>query len=145
MSKAIKPMAVALQAGVPVLVIGAPGIGKTSVTNALAKALNAYHETVIASLREPSDFAGLPIIVDGDVRMAAPVWAKNLHRECKDGRRGILFLDEITTAPPAVQAALLRLCLTALLVSWYYPSLSALLLLLILLSRLLVGGSSRPR
>lgn len=111
MSKAIKPMAVAIQAGVPVLVLGAPGIGKTSVTNALAKALNAHSETVIASLREPSDFAGLPIVSNDDVRLAAPVWAKNLYKECKDGRKGILFLDEITTAPPAVQAALLRVVL----------------------------------
>jgi len=39
--------------------------------------------------------------------MEAPAWARRLAREGK----GILFLDEISTAPPAVQAALLRVVL----------------------------------
>jgi hypothetical protein len=64
-------------------------------------------EVVIASIREPSDFGGLPIINDGDVILSPPVWAKRLAQ----AGRGILFLDEISTAPPAVQAALLRVVL----------------------------------
>lgn len=39
--------------------------------------------------------------------MAPPDWAVRLVRE----GRGLLFLDELSTAPPAVQAALLRLVL----------------------------------
>src|SRR5262249_33119045 len=63
-------------------------------------------ETVIASIREPSDFAGLPIVSadGGTVRFAPPDWARRLA----DAGRGVLFLDEISTAPPAVQAGLLR-------------------------------------
>ncbi len=66
-------------------------------------------EIVIASIREPSDFAGLPVIgSDGtDVYMAPPRWAKRLAT----AGRGLLFLDEVSTAPPAVQAALLRVVL----------------------------------
>jgi hypothetical protein len=64
-------------------------------------------ETVIASIREPSDFAGLPVVHDGQVVFAPPRWASRLAQE----ERGILFLDEISTAPPAVQAALLRVVL----------------------------------
>jgi hypothetical protein len=65
-------------------------------------------ETVIASIREPSDFAGLPIVEDGrSVRFAPPRWAERLA----EAGHGILFLDEISTAPPAVQAALLRVVL----------------------------------
>ena len=64
-------------------------------------------EVVIASIREPSDFAGLPIIVGDGVRFAPPSWASNLAA----AGRGLLFLDEISTAPPAVQAALLRVVL----------------------------------
>src|SRR5262245_62386462 len=65
-------------------------------------------EVVIASIREPSDFAGLPVVVaDGGVRFAPPRWARRLH----GAGRGVLFLDEISTAPPAVQAALLRVVL----------------------------------
>src|SRR6267142_1736677 len=108
MSKALVPLSIAVQAGVPVLAKGAPGIGKSSMMVGLAAALGLPIEVVIASLREPSDFAGLPVIQsDGSVALAAPRWAKELAAAGK----GILFLDEITTAPPAVQAALLRVVL----------------------------------
>jgi hypothetical protein len=64
-------------------------------------------ETVIASIREPSDFAGLPVVVGDGVRFAPPGWARRLA----EAGRGLLFLDELSTAPPAVQAALLRVVL----------------------------------
>ena len=64
-------------------------------------------ETVIASIREPSDFAGLPVVVGDGVRFAPPAWARRLA----EAGRGLLFLDELSTAPPAVQAALLRVVL----------------------------------
>jgi hypothetical protein len=67
--------------------------------------------TVIASVHEPSDFSGLPVVGDDPavhgVPMAPPDWAVRLVR----AGRGLLFLDELSTAPPAVQAALLRLVL----------------------------------
>lgn len=100
-------LSVAVAARVPVLLWGAPGTGKTSVVRALAEQLGWPCETVIASIREPSDFAGLPVVVGGGVRFAPPAWAERLAA----ARRGLLFLDEISTAPPAVQAALLRVVL----------------------------------
>jgi hypothetical protein len=60
---------------------------------------------VITSIREPSDFLGLPVVVEGWVVYHPPAWVEEL----RDG--GILFFDEISTAPPAVQAALLRVVL----------------------------------
>src|SRR5947207_5839743 len=92
----------AVSARVPVLLWGAPGTGKTSAIRAMAAVKMWACETVIASIREPSDFAGLPIVVDGSVRFAAPTWARRL---AAGDQPGILFLDEISTAPPAVQAA----------------------------------------
>jgi hypothetical protein len=100
-------LGVAVAARVPVLLWGAPGTGKSSVVRDLAEAMDWPCEVVIASIREPSDFAGLPIVVDGGVRFAPPGWATSLA----DKGRGVLFLDEISTAPPAVQAALLRVVL----------------------------------
>ncbi len=100
-------MGVAVAAGVPVLLWGPPGTGKSSVVQELAQAMGWPCEVVIASIREPSDFAGLPIVVDGGVRFAPPTWATSLAAS----GRGLLFLDEISTAPPAVQAALLRVVL----------------------------------
>lgn len=100
-------LSIAIQAGVPILTWGPPGVGKTATITALADALNLPLEVVLASIREPSDFSGLPVIGVGGVRMEPPSWA---HRLAQAGK-GVLFLDEISTAPPAVQAALLRVVL----------------------------------
>jgi MoxR-like ATPase len=104
-------LSVAIAARTPVLLWGAPGTGKTSVVNAIATAAGWACETVIASLREPSDFAGLPVVtgsgVEAEVMFAPPRWAKRLSV----AGAGVLFFDEISTAPPAVQAALLRVVL----------------------------------
>jgi hypothetical protein len=110
---AVEALGIAVAAGVPVLLWGAPGTGKTSVIRAMADAAQLPCETVIASIREPSDFAGLPIVDHGDgagsprVSFAPPSWATALV----GAGRGLLFFDEISTAPPAVQAALLRVVL----------------------------------
>jgi hypothetical protein len=75
---------------------------------ALGASLGVPVVTVIASLREPADFAGLPVVRDdGSIRLAEPSWA----RELAAAGAGLLFLDELTTAAPAVQAALLRVVL----------------------------------
>jgi hypothetical protein len=97
----------AVEAGVPTILWGVPGVGKSSAVRAFAKARNLHCEVVIASIREPSDFLGLPVAAGEGVRFVPPQWAVNLHRLGE----GVLFLDEISTAPPAVQAALLRVVL----------------------------------
>jgi len=103
----VKALAISIQARVPTLVWGPPGTGKSSTILMLGRSLDIPVEVVIASIREPADFSGLPIVDDGEVRMAPPAWARRLAQ----AGRGILFLDEISTAPPAVQAALLRVVL----------------------------------
>ncbi|MFE9577382.1 AAA family ATPase [Nocardia sp. NPDC006044] len=107
----LEALALAVAADLPVLLWGEPGIGKTAALTQLAADLDLPLTTVIASVHEPSDFSGLPVIGDDPavqgVPMAPPDWAVQLVR----AGRGLLFLDELSTAPPAVQAALLRLVL----------------------------------
>lgn len=98
---------IAVQIGLPTLIWGPPGVGKTEYIKGIAKALDLHLEVVLASIREPSDFSGLPVITDGAVDMAPPQWARRLIK----AGSSMLFLDEISTAPPAVQAALLRVVL----------------------------------
>nr|WP_083472970.1 MoxR family ATPase [Frankia sp. R43] len=107
----LEALMLAVAADLPVLLWGEPGIGKTSAITQLAEALDLPLTTVIASVHEPSDFSGLPVVGEDPavhgVPLAPPDWAVRLVRE----GRGLLFLDELSTAPPAVQAALLRLVL----------------------------------
>ncbi|WP_034091957.1 AAA family ATPase [Streptacidiphilus albus] len=107
----LEALTLAVAADLPVLLWGEPGIGKTAALTRLAEALDLPLTTVIASVHEPSDFSGLPVVGDDPaeqgVPMAPPDWAVRLVR----AGRGLLFLDELSTAPPAVQAALLRLVL----------------------------------
>lgn len=104
-----KALVIAAQTGIPCVVWGKPGTGKTSFINEFARRIGRHMETVIASIREPSDFAGLPIIASDDtVNLAAPNWVKRIVEAEKNGQESIVFLDELSTAPPAVQAALLR-------------------------------------
>lgn len=100
-------IAIALQAGVPTLIWGLPGGGKTSFVNTLGQMLGLHVETVIASIREPSDFGGLPYRDMGEVKLSPPSWARRLAKLTK----GVLFLDEITCTSPATQSALLRVIL----------------------------------
>jgi len=98
-------LAICLAAKQPVVLWGDPGEGKTASIEAIAESQGKLMETVIASIREPADFAGLPNIVDGRTTMVPPDWALNVAEH--DGE-AMIFLDEISTAPPATQAALLR-------------------------------------
>lgn len=88
---------------IPTLIWGPPGIGKTAWVNSEVGKLGLHMETVIASVREPADFSGLPFITEEGVSFNIPAWANRINKH-----GGVVFIDEATTAPPAVQAALLR-------------------------------------
>src|SRR3954447_22253773 len=107
----LEALALAVSANLPVLLWGEPGIGKSAALQQLADRLEVPMETVIASIHEPSDFAGLPVVGDDPatqgVPMAPPDWAIRLTRTGV----GLVFFDELSSAPPAVQAALLRVVL----------------------------------
>ncbi|MFD5327185.1 AAA family ATPase [Streptomyces sp. NPDC127092] len=118
----LEALTLAVAADLPVLLWGEPGIGKTAALTQLAEELDLPLTTVIASVHEPSDFSGLPIVGDDPaeqgVPLAPPDWAVRLVR----AGRGLLFLDELSTATPAVQAALLRLVLERRIGSLQLPS-----------------------
>jgi hypothetical protein len=103
-------LSTALRGNVPALVWGSPGVGKTAAIRKWAADRGLPCWTVIASLREPSDFGGLPIL-QGDVaaeRTRTLAFAPPQFAVEAALKGGVIFLDEITSAPPAVQAALLR-------------------------------------
>ncbi len=91
----------------PPLIWGDPGIGKSARMQQLAEALGLPLEVVIAAIRMPEDFGGLPVPENGSVKRIPDAWFYRL----KEAGRGIVFFDEISCSSPATQAALLRVIL----------------------------------
>ena len=104
MKNQLKLIRAALAADQPVLLWGAPGSGKTSAVEALAAAEGAVVETVIGSTLDPVDVSGMPTA--GGWRLMP--WAERVCDRAESRVRSWLFFDEISCAPPSVQAALLR-------------------------------------
>lgn len=99
----VKALAVGIQAGIPTITWGGPGTGKTKTTGAICRALERKLHTYIPAIHEPADFGGYPCPAGDYVRMLP---AGDMWRSITEG--DVVFLDEISCAPPAVQAALLR-------------------------------------
>ena len=92
----------------PVFLWGSPGVGKSDVMKQVAGDLGYALLDVRAGLMNPVDLMGVPYQQDGYARWAIPDF---LPREARDGQQGVLFLDELTTAPQSVQAACYQLTL----------------------------------
>jgi hypothetical protein len=102
----------------PVMIWGPPGVGKSEIVAQIA----AHHGVALVDLRlaqmEPTDLRGIPFR-EGD----AVVWAppSMLPAASRDGPRGLLFLDEITSAVPTVTAAAYQLILDRRLGEYRVP------------------------
>lgn len=108
-SKVVQQISIALQANVPIMLWGEPGIGKSSIVRYIADKLGWPCYTIIASIHDPTDFSGLPYI-DKDKNMTCHALPHYLI-ELNNQENAILFLDEVNCAPLSVQAALFRLVL----------------------------------
>jgi hypothetical protein len=115
------------ESGRPLLIWGAPGIGKTSIVKSFGlenKEVPVIE--VILSLMEPTDVVGLPGILPDEknpgikrsVNYLPKIWPidngdkevidENGKKILVEGDGGIIFLDEINRAHPSVQAAMLK-------------------------------------
>jgi len=92
----------------PVFIWGAPGIGKSSIVKQIAAAKELEFIDLRLSLLDPTDLKGIPFF---NAETKEGVWAKPSFLPSVEGSKGILFLDEINTAPPAVQASAYQLIL----------------------------------
>ena len=96
---------VLLTAAVPVLLWGDPGTGKTATIERYATEAGWSMQAVIASLHDPTDFSGLPVRNGASVTYVPPEWA---HTVANNSGVTLVFLDEVNTAAPATQNALMR-------------------------------------
>ena len=101
---------------VPVLFLSNPGAGKTTSVYLFAK-IRGYEVVLLrgnsTSPEEVTGYDVAPRDVTYDHKMAAiglrPSWFEEVLRNHEQGKKTLLFLDEITTANEFVQAALLHL------------------------------------
>ena len=101
-------MQILFAAGIPVLLWGDPGTGKTHTIEAFAQRAGWQTVSVIASIHDPTDFAGLPVRTDAGVVFEPPAWAR---RTAEYDGVSLVFFDEVNTATPATQNALMRVVL----------------------------------
>ncbi|MCK5648846.1 MAG: MoxR family ATPase [Gammaproteobacteria bacterium] len=102
----------------PVMIWGPPGVGKSQLVSQVAEKHNRTLIDIRLSQMEPSDLRGIPF-KDGDkVEWAVPSMLPDAE---KHGSEGILFLDEITSAPPSVSAAAYQLILDRRLGDYKIP------------------------
>ena len=102
----------------PVMLWGPPGVGKSQIVAQVA----ARHDVPLIDIRlsqmEPSDLRGIPFREGERVEWAVPSMLPDARRH---GEKGILFLDEITSAPPSVSAAAYQLILDRRLGDYRVP------------------------
>lgn len=99
----------------PAFLWGAPGVGKSKVVSQLASRKGLELIDVRAVLLDPVDLRGIPRIDDnGNAVWCTPSFLP------KSGE-GVLFLDELNTAPPLVQAACYQLILDRKLGEYTLP------------------------
>ncbi|ABB45056.1 ATPase associated with various cellular activities, AAA_3 [Sulfurimonas denitrificans DSM 1251] len=91
---------------VPTFLWGAPGIGKSSIIKQIASSRDIGFIDLRLALMDPTDLKGIPFY---DKESHTALWAPPAFLP-KNGE-GVLFLDELNSAPPSVQASAYQLIL----------------------------------
>ncbi len=91
---------------IPTFIWGAPGVGKSSIVKQVALKKNIGFIDLRLALMDPTDLKGIPFY---DAKEHSALWAPPAFLP-RDGE-GILFLDELNSAAPSVQASAYQLIL----------------------------------
>lgn len=89
--------------GLPVLYWGPPGVGKSAILKNFAKRWGMHCEVLSPGERGEGAFGVVPVPEAGRLTYPAPDWTANVPV------RGIVLVDEISTAEPALQKPMLGL------------------------------------
>ncbi len=93
---------------VPTFLWGPPGIGKSSIVRQIASDRGVDFIDLRLTLLDPTDLRGFPFF---DQETHKAVWAPPAFLPDGSSPEGILFLDELNTAAPMVQASAYQLIL----------------------------------
>ena len=102
----------AFKAQRPIFLWGPPGIGKSDIIKQIGTELGAHVIDIRLSLWEPTDIKGIPYFDANTSRMnwAPPIELPDAAMAAKH-EKIVLFMDEMNSAAPAVQAAAYQLVL----------------------------------
>ncbi len=92
----------------PVFLWGPPGIGKSDIVKQIGEDTGREVIDVRLALWEPTDIKGIPYFDSVQTKM---VWAPPAELPTDEDSTALIFLDELNSAPPAVQAAAYQLIL----------------------------------
>jgi len=97
----------------PIFLWGPPGIGKSEVIGQITDSMeNSHLIDIRLSLWDPTDIKGMPYYASNDNTMKwAPPVELPTEEFAKQFKNIVLFLDEMNSAAPAVQAAAYQLVL----------------------------------
>ncbi|HHD81775.1 MAG TPA: AAA family ATPase [Campylobacterales bacterium] len=95
-----------IETDTPVFIHGSPGIGKSYIVNDIAKRNELEIRDVRLSQLDAVDLRGIPSIQEGKTKWIPPIFLPS-----NSNSKGILFLDELNSAPLSVQAAIYQLIL----------------------------------
>ena len=98
----------AIQTRRPTFLWGPPGIGKSDIVKQIGVDAGREVVDVRLALWEPTDIKGIPYYNADQGKM---VWAPPAELPTDPDSNAIIFLDELNSAPPAVQAAAYQLIL----------------------------------
>lgn len=100
---------------VPVMLVGAPGIGKTSVPTQIFRDLSDEWAFVVShpTTDDPVDYRGIPMVMRGrdgneEARFVPVGTLAELQALDHSGKRVLWLIDDLGQAPLAVQAALMQ-------------------------------------
>ena len=85
-----------LAAKIPVMLLGAPGIGKTAAVNDFAREIGADLVDVRLSAETPGSFEGKDYISPetGDLKKARAWWLKRIDENQKNDGTTVIIFDE---------------------------------------------------
>lgn len=92
------------RARVPLLILGAPGSGKTSHVKAFAQEMGGGCHVESAAHCAPEDIGGLPALDSGRTRYRLPDWLPLVGDDSPE--TGILMFDDVADAPKVVLSSL---------------------------------------
>jgi hypothetical protein len=109
----------AIQKRRPVFLWGPPGIGKSDIVKQIGEDTTRQVIDVRLALWEPTDIKGIPYY---NTDLGTMVWAPPAELPTNPESTAIIFLDELNSAPPAVQAAAYQLILNRKVGTYELPA-----------------------